>query len=80
LWLAVNIAPGRCSAPLAKYSPSVEHRPISVTSAPRPAAPSAKARARPGELGRMSCPVTIASAPVVSTKAAPNSRARSSSS
>ena len=60
LWLAVNIAPGRSSRPLAKYSWSVEHSPITVTSAPRAAAPRAKARDSAGEEGRMSWPTTIA--------------------
>ncbi len=54
LWLAVNIAPGRPSDPEAKYSWSVDARPIIVTSAPAAAAPSANARAMPGEDGRMS--------------------------
>ena len=40
--------------PLAKYSWSVEHRPISVTSAPRAAAPRAKAR-RPGRARTAAC-------------------------
>ncbi len=50
-----------------------------MTSAPRAAAPRAKASDRPGEEGRMSCPITIASAAVTSAKAAPNSSASASS-
>lgn len=46
-----------------------------MTSAPCAVAPRAKARARPGEEGRMSWPVTIASAPVTWTNAAPKSSA-----
>lgn len=76
---AVNIAPGRPRLPEAKYSWSVEQRPMSVTSAPRAAAPRAKAPERPGDEGRMSCPITIASASVTSTNAAPNCSASDSS-
>lgn len=76
---AVNIAPGRPRLPEAKYSWSVEQRPMRVTSAPRAAAPRAKAPERPGDEGRMSWPITIASAPVTSTNAAPNRSASGSS-
>ena len=54
LWLAVNIAPGSWSRPEAKYSRSVEARPMSITSAPALVTPSAKAAASPGLDGRMS--------------------------
>ena len=80
LWLAVNIAPGRPRWPDAKYSMSVEASPASTTDAPRCIAPSAKARARPGPVSRMSWAVTIRSAPVTSTNAAPIARAIGSSS
>lgn len=77
---AVNIAPGMSMSPEAKYSWSVEHSPMIVASAPRETAPRAKLDARPGEEGRMSWPITIAPAPVTSTKAAPKSSASRSSS
>ena len=54
LWLAVNMAPGRSSRPEAKYSRSVEARPMSITSAPVLVTPSANAAASPGLDGRMS--------------------------
>lgn len=79
LWEAVNMAPGRSRLPEAKYSWSVEQSPMRVTSAPRRAAPRAKADARPGEEGRMSWPTTIAAASVTRTKAAPKSSASVSS-
>src|SRR4051812_45369337 len=78
LWLAVNIAPGMSSDPEAKYSRSVEPNPASMTSAPCERAPSAKARASPGEVSRMSCAVTTDVAPTTRTKAAPKSRASDS--
>ncbi|SCG08960.1 hypothetical protein GA0115255_124732 [Streptomyces sp. Ncost-T6T-2b] len=52
---------------------------MSVTSAPRAAAPRAKAADRAGEVGRMSWPITIASAVVTWTNADPKSSARDSS-
>ncbi len=58
----------------------MEARPIITTSAPARVAPSAKAWAIPGELGRMSWPTTTVGAPVTSTNAVPVSRASSSSS
>src|SRR3954451_21878153 len=81
LWLAVNIAPGTPRCPDAKYSWSVDASPIIVTSAPAAAAPSANARAMPGDDGRMSCPTTtpLACASVTATKADPTARARLSS-
>ncbi len=84
LWLAVNIAPGSWSRPEAKYSWSVEARPMSITSAPVLVTPSANAFARPGLDGRMSYPTTTvppsASTSITSTNAAPTARAMSSSS
>src|SRR3954470_7250564 len=59
---------------------SVDDRPASTTEAPRCRAPSAKARARPGPVSRMSCAVTILAAQVTSTHAAPIARAIVSSS
>ena len=57
---------------------------MSVTSTPCDATPSAKARLRDGELGRMSCPTTTPDAPPGFTttwaKAEPMARATSSSS
>ncbi len=50
-----------------------------TTSAPARAAPSPNASARPGELGRMSCPTTTVAAPTTETNAAPVRRASSSS-
>src|SRR3954453_9741390 len=79
LWLAVNIAPGRPRSPEAKYSWSVDASPIISTSAPASAAPVANAAARAGEVGRMSCPTTIADAAQTRTNAAPVRRASSSS-
>ena len=76
LWLAVNVAPAQSRVPHAKYSSSVEMLPITVTSAPRRVAPSAKASMNSGEEGRMSPPTTTEEPvrPRTSTKAAPVAR------
>src|SRR5918996_1449529 len=76
LWLAVNMAPGSPSRPLAKYSWSVDASPMWTTSAPREVTPSANAADNGSEDGRMSCPTTTAPGPSrTSTNAAPTSRA-----
>src|SRR5918996_1649848 len=76
LWLAVNMAPGSPSRPLAKYSWSVDASPMWMTSAPREVTPSANAADSGSEDGRMSCPTTTAPGPSrTSTNAAPTSRA-----
>ena len=74
---AVNMAPGASSDPDAKYSSSVDARPMSTTSTPAAVTPSANARDSSVPDARMSRARTILGPPVKAAKATPTDRARS---